>query len=1012
MVAGATRRFGVIDGGVSGAEVRLPPQLQRRFEAVVFDWDGTAVPDRDADASRVRGLVESLCALGAEVVVVSGTHVGNIDGQLRARPRGPGRLLLALNRGSEVFEVGPDGPFVVARREATPEEEAALDRAAELTVARLAEHGLGAEVVSQRLNRRKIDLIPLPEWEDPPKARIDELLGAVEGRLAAAGIDGLQAAVDLAHLCAREAGVASPRVTSDAKHVEIGLTDKADSARYVFGDLWARGIAPDLVLVAGDEVGRLGGMAGSDSLMLVPEATGATVLSVGVEPTGVPAGALHVAGGPEVFVAVLADQVRRRTERDVPCVGERPGWAFVVEGIEPGRERSREALMTLSDGFIGTSGAPVLGHREATPEVLVTGAYDGEGPQTDLLPGPRWDRLAGDIEPDDVVRRVLDLRAGLLGEEVSGAGGRLRTLRFSSLARPGTAVLRAGGERREGASGPALTPPERVSVSEGSDGGALWMTVNGSRDAVAAAALEDRDAKQPRVDRFVAYQRGSKGDPPESALDRVACGKALGFEALLAEHRASWASRWESADVTIEGDDDLQLATRLALFHLMGSVADEGEAAVGARGLTGHAYRGHVFWDADTFVLPFLAATNPRSARAMLEYRVRRLGAAREAAAASGSAGARFPWESADSGADVTPESGRDRAGHVVLIRTGEHELHITAQVALAAACYVDWTGDQEFAVGPGCELLTETARFWASRIRRDTTGAGHIYGVIGPDEYHEAVDDNAFTNVMARWNLRRAAEISRSCAVVSDDERRHWLALAESIVDGYDAETGIYEQFAGFYDLEPLIFAEVAPRRPITADLLLGHERVRGAQVLKQADVLMLHHLVPNEVAPGSLLPNLEYYEPRTAHGSSLSPGVHASLFARVGRMTEAVDALRLAAHLDLDDRTATGAGGLHLATMGSVWQALAFGFAGLRAGPDRLVVDPRLPAGWGALEMRVRYRGARVQVRAEPGSVRLCTDARVPVEVAGQAVMVGPGVSELPTGEGSPAGPRHREG
>ncbi len=1012
MAAGATRRLGATGSGSSDPEVSLPPQLQRRFEAVVFDWDGTAVPDRVADASVVRGLVESLCALGADVIVVSGTHVGNIDGQLRARPSGPGRLLLALNRGSEVFGVGPEGPVVLERREATPEEEAALDDAASLTVARLAERGLETEVVSQRLNRRKIDLIPLPEWADPPKARIDELLGAVEERLAASGFDGLPEVVDLAHLCAREAGVSIPRVTSDAKHVEIGLTDKSDSARFVFGDLWRRGVAPGLVLVAGDEVGPLGGLPGSDSLMLVPEAGDATVLSVGVEPRGVPYGVLHLAGGPEMFCAVLADQARRRTGRDVPGVGEGKGWAFVVDEVEPGRERSREALLTISDGFMGTSGAPVLAHHEATPGVIVGGAYDGEGPETDLLAAPCWDRIVGEVGPADRVRRVLDLRAGLLGEDVSGTDGRIRSLRFSSLARPGTAVLRSAGEGRDMAGGSPLAPPARVSASEGVHADVTWMTVNGSRNAVTAAAIEESDAEIESVDRFVVYESCSRGDPPDAAVARLGSDRALGFEALLAEHRAAWASRWDDADIAIEGDDDLQLATRLALFHLMGSVADDGEAAVGARGLTGRAYRGHVFWDADTFVLPFLAATHPRSARAMLEYRIRRLGAARDAATASGNAGARFPWESADSGDDVTPKAGLTRAGQVVPIRTGEDELHITAQVAWAAACYLDWTGDEVFAAGPGCELLTETARFWASRIRRDTSGAGHLYGVIGPDEYHEPVDDNAFTNVMARWNLRRAAEESASCARASDDERRHWIDLAESLVDGYDPATGLYEQFAGFYELEPMVFAEVAPRRPITADLLLGRERVRGAQVVKQADVLMLHHLVPDEVAAGSLQRNLEFYEPRTAHGSSLSPGVHASLFARAGRLTEAVDALRIAARVDLDDLTATGAGGVHLATMGSVWQALAFGFLGLRAHADRLVIDPRLPSGWDALEVRVRYHGAAVQVRAESAGLRLRTDARVPVEIAGQVALVGPGVSELEFEEMTQVGLRDREG
>ncbi len=183
------------------------------------------------------------------------------------------------------------------------------------------------------------------------------------------------------------------------------------------------------------------------------------------------------------------------------------------------------------------------------------------------------------------------------------------------------------------------------------------------------------------------------------------------------------------------------------------------------------------------------------------------------------------------------------------------------------------------------------------------------IYGVIGPDEYHESVDDNAYTNVMARWNLRPRRRADGTGIAIDAGERRRWLELADALVDGYDPDTGIYEQFAGFGRLEPLIIGEVAPRRPIAADLLLGAERVAGAQVIKQADVLMLHHLVPDEVVPGSLEPNLRYYEPRTAHGSSLSPATHASLQARARDFDRALESLRLAARMDLDDLTGSTA-------------------------------------------------------------------------------------------------------
>jgi len=162
-----------------GPEPPVPRELDRRFEAVVFDWDGTAVPDRAAAADELRELVEELCAQGLNLIVITGTHVGNVDGQLNARPAGPGRLYFCVNRGSEVFQADEDGLRLVVRREATPEEDTALDAAAEATVAELARRGVKAEIVSERLNRRKIDLIPEPEWADPLKARITELLEAV-----------------------------------------------------------------------------------------------------------------------------------------------------------------------------------------------------------------------------------------------------------------------------------------------------------------------------------------------------------------------------------------------------------------------------------------------------------------------------------------------------------------------------------------------------------------------------------------------------------------------------------------------------------------------------------------------------------------------------------------------------------------------------------------------------------------------------------------------------------------
>jgi trehalose/maltose hydrolase-like predicted phosphorylase len=502
-----------------------------------------------------------------------------------------------------------------------------------------------------------------------------------------------------------------------------------------------------------------------------------------------------------------------------------------------------------------------------------------------------------------------------------------------------------------------------------------------------AVAAAQREPSPGRLERIAAYRASARRGPgPASATSSLRAAQQAGQERLLNEHRAELGSRWETAGVRIGGDPELDRAVRFCLFHLMTSVATGGEAAVGARGLSGPGYRGHVFWDADVFVLPFLAATHPRSARAMLEYRLRRLDAPRREAAVEGRRGAHLPWESAATGEEVTPTRGRDRLGRFSPIRTGQLEEHIVSDVAWATWCYATWSGDSRYLEGRGSPLVLETARWWEDRIERDTGGRAHIRGVAGPDEYHQPVDDNAFTNVMARWHLRLAADLAERRGVPGEPER--WRSLADALVDGFDPTSRVYEQFAGFHDLEPLIISELAPRRPIVASLLLPEERIARAQVVKQADVLMLHHLLPREVEPASLAPNLGYYEPRTAHGSSLSTGVHAALLARAGRTDEARDLLMLTASLDLTDLTETSAGGLHLAAMGSVWQALAWGFAGLIPDGAVLEIAPRLPEGWTSLELRLRFRGTCLRIDMTPSAVVVVADGPVQVRIEDSGV------------------------
>jgi phosphoglycolate phosphatase-like HAD superfamily hydrolase len=291
--------------------------LRRAFQLIVLDWDGTAVENRRADAGAVRDRFEQLLQLGMPIAVTTGTNFDNVDRQLSAHIEGPhkGRLFVCTSRGSEVYGFGENSvPVVLQRRVATAKEDSLLtaivDAARDTLSART---GLRFDVVYDRLNRRKLDLLPLPEWADPPKSALGAVQAAADERLRRAGLSGgIAEVVALAEQTAARLGLPEARITSDVKNVEIGLTDKGDAMRWIMREVCApAGIAARDVLIVGDEFGPVGGMDGSDARMLIPEVAEAVVVSVGPEPAGVPAGVLHLGGGPERFLSLLDEQIRR-----------------------------------------------------------------------------------------------------------------------------------------------------------------------------------------------------------------------------------------------------------------------------------------------------------------------------------------------------------------------------------------------------------------------------------------------------------------------------------------------------------------------------------------------------------------------------------------------------------------------------------------------------------------------------------------------------------------------------
>ena len=858
------------------------PELDREFAAVILSWTASGGHSDRATAVALRRRVEALCASCVDVAIVSDVEPGVVDDRLRARPKGPGRLLVAAAASGELHEITETG--------------SALMR---------------------------------------------------------------------------------PRAGSDADHSAMTA---------ILDELAAAGVGPGLVLVVGGDFGG----TGSDAHLLVAAATRAVVLSVGVEPAGVPGGVRVLGGGPLALRAVLDAVLTRRSQGRVPSVDDDPAWVLSESSESVDRRRVSESLLTLASGGIGTRGSVEEPARGSRPRTVAAGTYTGTGSEQHLLPGAGWTTLhlapppAGDV-------RQLDLRTGVLLRTEQGEDEvPLRTARLASHATPGLMLMRAECAPNRMTPGPALVARDTMLEQRGHR--LQWRsTARGAGANIHALATQhERRGRTVHVlDRLAVYTANSQQEAgllPERLLDAA---DRLGFDQLLAEHRAAWARHWDAVDIRIPADAEAQLAGRYALFQLRSHAGRHDELAVGARGLTGQGYSGHVFWDADVFVLPALATIDPAAARAMVRYRYERLGAARKSAERAGRSGARFPWESAADGDDVTPASGR-RGGRVIPVRTGELAEHITADVAWAAVFSAEWEGRALPAGSPEAELLTETARYWAHRCGRDGAGRAHIDHVIGPDEYHEDVADNAFTNVMARWNLRAAA---RLCGGPDADD---WLDLAAALVDGYDAGTGRYEQFAGYFGLEPLLVRDFATA-PVAADVLLGPDRLAATQVIKQADVLMLHHLIPEETAPGSLGANLDFYGPRTAHGSSLSPAITATLLARAGRADEALDLLRIAMKLDLEDRNGNTGAGLHLATLSGVWQALLFGFAGARVRGTTLNLDPQLPAAWPEMEIRFLALGRHVRLRVDGDQAGVWSDGPLRVRMAGDRVVDLPGGTEF---------------
>ncbi len=1005
---------------------------RKAYRIIVFDWDGTAVKDRAADARPVARALQDLLQLDVYVVVVTGTNYDNIERQFARYISGPRKrnLYICTNRGSEVYGFDAHSElFLLYLREATDVENRALDLTAEAVKAEV-EWGSSVtiDIVYNRLNRRKIDLIP--EWPDPAKSQIGKLLKQTEKRLREGGYaPGIKGAYEATERFAREAGLADARITSDVKHVEVGLTDKSDSLRWILKEVAERRNIPyHDILVLGDEFGPIAGFEGSDFRMVLPGAEGITYLSVGKEPNGVPEEVEHPGGGPDEFMRIIKDQTN--LHRLFRPTGD-PTFLVVEEGYDPVREREVESILTVGNGYLGTRGSLAEEDEASSPATLVAGVFDRRSQQApDEMPiFPDWlfTRIYVDDERLQMKRknivehqRILDMYKGLLFrellyEDITDRVTRVRFLHFASLADPHALALRVTviprnytgelrvetGLRLNSRSNPSL---QGVEMTTGADGTGVLVraqTLFSNIDAAMAGRSRIADgfvepqhssstdntsvlehwswigniAQEVRLEKLVSVFTSLDGVEAERAA--LAHAEELAqrdFEELMLEHMAAWEERWKTAALRITGDPEAQRWANFATYHLISAGnADNERVSIGARALSGPIYKGHIFWDSEMFILPFFIFTHPATARAMIMYRYHTLDGARANAARNGYEGAQYAWESTGDGKEMTPPAALSPTGEVIPILSGHLEHHITADVAYGVWTYWNATRDGEFLLRAGAEILLETARFWASRVVLGDDGLYHILDVEGPDEYHEGVDDNLYTNMMAAYNLRHGAKVAkfleehhpeewrllRQKIALRAEEPGGWSAVADRMYGNGHGERGPLEQFAGYFGLEDI---DVSRYEPLTAslDTILGRERTAGSQVVKQADVVMALYLLEDSYTPAVIRESFLYYDRRTAHGSSLSPSIYGLIAARLGMTREAMRYLRKAGTIDLGDNMGNAAGGVHAAALGGLWQLLVMGFAGVRAWDAGLFIDPKPPARWRRLRFSLTWRGA----------------------------------------------------
>jgi len=502
------------------------------------------------------------------------------------------------------------------------------------------------------------------------------------------------------------------------------------------------------------------------------------------------------------------------------------------------------------------------------------------------------------------------------------------------------------------------------------------------------------------------------GDLRKHSLDRLKAEAGKGYNALLEASSGIWNDLWKRMDIEIDSSNSYdQLAIRFAQYHLLAlTPKHDTRYGVAAKGLSGEGYKGHSFWDTEIFILPFFTYTFPEITRSLLEYRYHTIEGARKKARDNGYKGAMYPWESAwAEDGEVTPVWGSADivTGKATRIWSGFIEQHITSDVAYAVWQYYMITGDEEFMKRYGYEILLDTGIFWGSRLEwSEEHERYHINDVLGPDEYKEHVNNDAFTNHMAGWCMENAIHyyhhLEQNDPLTFNilNERLNLEVEIPEIVRKYDRvylpvpnKDSVIPQDDTYLQKKVIDLSKYRNQNQVGSIFRdFNLDQVNEIQVTKQASVVMLLYLLEYKFDPAIKDANFNYYEPRTLHDSSLSLSTHSVLASDLDHPKLAYQLFEKAARIDLGPDMKTSDQGIHAASLGGIWQIVVCGFGGVRMIDGRLRINPALPPEIRSLAFPLVWRSNPLSIKVSRSSIQIDNEGseKITVEVSGNEYQV----------------------